>query len=287
MRASHCQILDKIHTFYRHCYDLGCKLSSYQRETLYTKHNNSKCHTPLFKNTRLMNMQKISTNQKTFQQLRHRGYKKYQPLISNNNNKYPDTDQKYSFGYPFMYGYCGEYDNIMHSIYVIPIYPKYASLKEELTMNDISTISIQQFNVEYQKGGIHFNSHYCRETLTDVVDYYTWSFSIQHILSLMIYCNFTQLQYKFSKTYRENNGKNHNEFYNLGKYLKISVKIFGTEIHKGNISQFYHGIGQKLLFPSYIGVDGVLIYCPLSTSSSFEVAMNFTNNNNGLIIQFG
>eukprot|EP01084_Bolivina_argentea_P159409 277624_1 len=31
MRASHCQILDKIHTFYRHCYDLGCKLSSYQR----------------------------------------------------------------------------------------------------------------------------------------------------------------------------------------------------------------------------------------------------------------
>eukprot|EP01084_Bolivina_argentea_P040063 74032_1 len=105
-------------------------------------------------------------------------------------------------------------------------------------------------------------------------------------LSLMGYSNYTELQYKFSKTYRSN-PQNHREFYHLGKYLKMSVKEFGTPIHKGTVKSFYHGIGEKLVLPSCIGVDGVLIYCPLSTSSSLHVAINFTNENAGLVVEFG
>eukprot|EP01084_Bolivina_argentea_P287148 492679_1 len=67
----------------------------------------------------------------------------------------------------------------------------------------------------------------------------------------------------------------------------MSIKEFGTPIHKGIVQSFYHGVAEKLLLPSYIGVDGILIYCPLSTSSSFQVAQNFTNHNKGLVIEFG
>eukprot|EP01084_Bolivina_argentea_P128098 226482_1 len=150
---------------------------------------------------------------------------------------------------------------------------------------------MQQFNTEHRKSQIHFNSKFCRQRYRPfqwykIVRYIT----IEHILSLIMYTNYDRLQYEFSKTYRENNGDNHTEFYWFGRSLKFSVHKFGTMIKDGDITQFYHGIGEKLIFSKYIGdavEDGIFILCPLSTSSVYEVAVNFTNDNNGLVIQFG
>eukprot|EP01084_Bolivina_argentea_P209784 357258_1 len=105
----------------------------------------------------------------------------------------------------------------------------------------------------------------------------------------MLYCNYTEFSAQFSKTYRINNGKQHNEFYHCGKYLKIAVQKFGTETRDGSINAFYHGIGEQLVFPKFIGGFGigVSVQCPLSTSSSRVVAINFTNHNNGLVVEFG
>eukprot|EP01084_Bolivina_argentea_P248809 416276_1 len=186
-------------------------------------------------------------------------------------------DKMYSFGSEFVYGYKdedkGDYKNYKRII------QKYANLKLEMTQNNIYQLTTQQFNTEYEKARIHLSSSYCKTNFSDI--------TTEHILCLMIYCNYDSLQREFSKTYRENTIE-HKEFFHLAKNLKITVRWFGTSMKDG-IDKCYHGIGEKLLFPQTIGIDnrGISIYCPLSTSSSLSVAINFCNHNNGLIVEFG
>eukprot|EP01084_Bolivina_argentea_P113384 202082_1 len=172
-------------------------------------------------------------------------------------------------------------ENICESDDEINVVPKFRSLKEELTCNEISHISIDRFNNEYQKAQIHFNTKYRKQHFTDM--------PLEFILSVIIYCNCDIMQAAFSKTYRLYGGKKHTNFYYLGKNLKAAVHQFGTQINNGDVFIFYHGIGAKLHFPQYIGrqyYDGIQIYAPLSTSASFGVAANFANHNQGLIIHF-
>eukprot|EP01084_Bolivina_argentea_P147261 257685_1 len=205
--------------------------------------------------------------------------KKYNQLAYDENPNQSEV-KVYHFGIKFNYGHsergkCGGiYDGLR-------VYPKYKSFKEEITKDCISTLSVEQFENEYQKSEIHYWSNYSRETFPNL---HPWViYSHQHVLALMIYCNYTELQYEFSKTYRINDGKQHNNFYHLGSWLMSAVHNFGINMSTRNV--FYHGIGETLLFPKYIGWD-LIIYGPLSTSTSREVAINFTNMNQGAVIQF-
>eukprot|EP01084_Bolivina_argentea_P300303 517778_1 len=109
----------------------------------------------------------------------------------------------------------------------------------------------------------------------------------------MIYCNYTVLQYEFSKTFRkvsleetkENIKERHSYFWHFSKSLQEAVSINGVAIYQETIKRFYHGIGQELVFTSTTNKQ--YIYGPLSTSSSMEVATIFTNMNNGIIIELG
>eukprot|EP01083_Nonionella_stella_P278681 947810_1 len=135
---------------------------------------------------------------------------------------------------------------------------------------------MEQFNNENEKAELNSNSQYFKRLLMNQ----------EYVLSVMIYCNFHVLQYELSKTYRENNGAKHTYFYHLGKYLKISVHQFGREMMEGQ--SLYHGLAERLYFPNYIAQckleSGIAVCCPLSTSSSFAVALNFSNQ--GLIVHF-
>eukprot|EP01084_Bolivina_argentea_P193228 331536_1 len=114
--------------------------------------------------------------------------------------------------------------------------------------------------------------------------------SLDCILVSMFYCNYTQLQTEFTKTYRkiyenetyEEINKRHSNYYWFGKLLDQAVVEFGTHIQSGYIKYFYHGIGEQLVFPEiiYFQCSG-----PTSTSSVFEVAVNFTNHNNGMVVE--
>eukprot|EP01084_Bolivina_argentea_P133162 234992_1 len=117
-------------------------------------------------------------------------------------------------------------------------------------------------------------------------EYYNkeWVLSIDYLLALMIYCNFDRIGYEFSKSYREDDGKQHTEWFWMGKNLKIAIRKFGQYYYEHN-QPLYHGITKQLIFPTY--VTNVQIHGPLSTSSEIEVAITFTNGNQGLIIQFG
>eukprot|EP01084_Bolivina_argentea_P069578 126583_1 len=113
--------------------------------------------------------------------------------------------------------------------------------------------------------------------------------SLHHILSIMFYCIFDVVLAVFSQTYRDASGYDHTNFYHLGKLVKACVLESGCKITDSHVTSFYHGISEALLFPEIIGEAGVgiKIYCPFSTSSKMEVALNFASvNNNGMIIEF-
>ena len=309
MNTAYIQIMDKMHCYYGHCYDPAVSdkrlINNFiDRNDVEIKHNDDdndddeQFKRYLIKN-KIVRNDKMSNNK--WERYRNRN-KNGRMSVRNTNKRFSQLfDEKnenetrngvYNFGYMFNYGYKGE--DKMRVIYsdLVCIGPKYGSLKEEL----MQFISIKGFNVEYEKANIHFNTDFCRESLKpveleydDTLNNVEWIFSVNYLLAFMFYCNYDNIQYIFSKTYRELNGKQHNRFYYFGEYLKISCKRFGTTIKDGKIKKFYHGIGEKLSFPRISGdgwSDGITIYCPLSTSSSFFVASNFTNNLNGLVIEF-
>eukprot|EP01084_Bolivina_argentea_P082986 150247_1 len=129
--------------------------------------------------------------------------KKYNQVFENQQNN------TFNFGKLF----CYESDAVeekQRSTGGVRVKPKYSDLKKELTTNEIEVISISQFVNEYKKACYHFECKFRKIKFPNIEK--------EHILSIMIYCNFDTLQFEFSKTYRENIEK-HNEFYYLGKLL--------------------------------------------------------------------
>ena len=93
-------------------------------------------------------------------------------------------------------------------------------------------------------------------------DYYYIRFGhhlgIEHVLALYLYCGYTDLCEKFSKTYigrfdekeEDIQRKHYLRFYWLGRFLYEAVEFFG----KTNITQpLYVGIDQRVLLKSIFG----------------------------------
>eukprot|EP01084_Bolivina_argentea_P137419 242006_1 len=292
-------IMDRMHCHFHHCYDIGYRLTRKEKQFIddikrEEKDNHSSLEQQSFVNQQLINTsqllknkQQVISQQTADMSLNNKVYGKFHQL----------GDDMYNIGFAFKYGYKNEQVTDDHPLKEpITVSAKYDSLKTELLNNTLVTLTKEQFNLEYQKAGIHFESFHCKKTYRPYVIRYAakWiadqvvgEIEFQYILALMVYCNYTELQYQFSKTYRSDQGRNHEQMYWIGKYVKIAVHIFGTRINHGSISKFYHGISKPLSFPKYGHNYGfVLDYqCPLSTSSALEVAMNFTNHNQGLALQ--
>eukprot|EP01084_Bolivina_argentea_P304437 525746_1 len=287
------QLLDKIHCFYMHSYDIGHKLSSQELAASLTDIKNVKPdddeNTQYLLNKQILKIKDILLKKRACNpSSRNRNMTKYTMLSSESKQNQDENknDSFYHFGYEFFYGYQGEYKHEGS----IQTRPKYTTFKQELTNNSIAKLNIEQYNNEYHKAEIHFNSVHCRKYQSSIGNYMQKKkkkkMALLHILSLMVYCNYDMLQNRFSETFRINNGRSQSNFYFFGKYLKMAVQQFGTHVSEGNIRQFHHGISRELYFRTYIGhPDGVRIYGPLSTSSQFEVAVNFASN--GMVVTFG
>ena len=270
------QMFDKIHSFYLHSYDTGNRLTVREQLQLSfcnddeMKNNNS---AEYIINKRTMKLRDIlASKRKSFQNvygLNERIKDRYNELDEINE------DNMYVFGWDFQYDGEEKYDK--SNDFVI-IKKKYDTFKQELLADKLS---IGQYNITSYKAKIKYESEWRKERYPLM--------SCDDILSLLIYCNFDKLQRKFSTTYRNKSGKSHSNYYHLGKHLKDTVSDYGTMIKDSNFDAFFHGIGERLIFPDIIGNKGIgiIIKCPLSTSSSFVAATNFTNVNNGLVIQFG
>eukprot|EP01084_Bolivina_argentea_P281471 481588_1 len=151
----------------------------------------------------------------------------------------------------------------------IPV--KYASLKEELLSNKVAAFTLQQFNNTLFKAQYKLQAWIDDETVENIVCTAGWpakvynisrgdAVSVQHILSILLYTNFSKQCYLFSETYRKigeyESDKDlklrHQEVANWGKLIRETVEAFGTAMGdaKSYINTFYHGIGATLIFDS-------------------------------------
>eukprot|EP01084_Bolivina_argentea_P014780 27641_1 len=154
------QILDKIHCFYRHSYDLGYRLTS--RDKAIIKKQNTTTNTKTAYIKKILSHKRHINN--TEYAIRDKRGKKYCQLsISEEKSAscMPDTNNfnTYSYGYEFKYDYQGE--NADKDAIIVS--PKFSSLKEELTINDIIIIPVEVFNNEYKKAQIYFSSKYRKQ----------------------------------------------------------------------------------------------------------------------------
>eukprot|EP01083_Nonionella_stella_P109176 318068_1 len=90
---------------------------------------------------------------------RRRRYSNFSPSLLKNipsqHMKFTAAKRYFDFGCSFYYGKGESTDE-----HYIAVSPKYSSLREELTQNDIASISRHQFIKSYEKCLAHFNSRY-------------------------------------------------------------------------------------------------------------------------------
>eukprot|EP01084_Bolivina_argentea_P262995 444985_1 len=231
----YCQILDKMHCCFYHCYDIGNRLTSNDIKMI----NNEKIKSA--GKNELMSISQINLlgekHKKCctkYNEINPVLNTKYNQLLLVENEKKEDTDTDVLFGFGYEFSYADNID--FHNGCVSrddpkEIVPKYCHLKQEITENDIALITMVQFLSEYSKAKLHFNSYICKNTYRPYIN-------IEHLLSVMIYCNYTEFQSKFSKSYRENKGMDHQNFYYLGYHLKYLIHTMGTEIQKVQSTDF-------------------------------------------------
>eukprot|EP01083_Nonionella_stella_P022589 62476_1 len=275
-------IFDKMHCYFVHCFEIGNRFTAQEKEVIATIGDEKVDDS----NASLVNANVLKMKEILRAKLKNVDVDLRQRM--HGNHKYNQLDKIHESGdgmfcAGFRFGYydteskmqARDYDAFPHEI---AIHPTYSCLKHELTQNRMCRITIQQFNLEHEKAKLHFNCKHRKDKYPEM--------HLDWLLAVMIYCNYTELQYVFSKTYRENKGKDHTFFYWLGKLVQSALQKVGDDAY--NQPSLYHGIGDKLVVPlsDQRVVYGIQIYCPLSTTSSFEVALNFADHNQGLVIEF-
>eukprot|EP01084_Bolivina_argentea_P121281 214926_1 len=178
------------------------------------------------------------------------------------------------------------------------ISPKYDNIRDELTLNEVCHIGKEQVNVLVVKAKLLTDSNYAksisctRETAVECYEMKTGDpLSLNHVMVIMVYCNFDELSRKFSETYRLTSDHStilemkskHRNFYWMGRYLREIVECFGVQGYndKGWSWRLYHGVNTSLMFPCL----DAHIKGPLSTSISYAVAVQFCDNA-GMIVEF-
>eukprot|EP01084_Bolivina_argentea_P186305 321171_1 len=271
-------IIARIHYYFYHSYDIVHKLNNERVEIL-------SCIRQLL----LINDKDVSNTVKPLKMLKilsvknseyldiETGKNKCRLTLEKKPDKYKTKENIFRYGFEFIYEKRYEYNPDM-------IVPKmYENFKDEMLNNGLSR---EQFETELEKAWIHYNSMYRRENFKYILT--------QHLLSVMFWCNFYELSTTLAATYTKISStdtklsviKRHASFYHLGKYLKEAVTIFGTNICDGHIKHFYWGISEVITFPKLFSKNGVNIFAPIHASSSYAVAANYTNNNNGMIVEF-
>eukprot|EP01083_Nonionella_stella_P179301 636196_1 len=101
---------------------------------------------------------------------------------------------------------------------------------------------------------------------------------IEHVLSFVLYCDYTLLCYKFMRSYIASNVDDSNEtitqrhvetFYWLGRFIRSAIEFWGETIRKD--TRLFMGMSTPLLFDQFAGT----IEIPTSTTQNLQVAVKF------------
>eukprot|EP01083_Nonionella_stella_P263295 894547_1 len=296
------QILDRIHCFYFHSFDVGYKLT--------------KCQINEIANVFAINSI-IKSKQNNYRNIK--GLNR----LNNKVNKFKidetqcphDKLEEYAYGQRFYYWRNFKDQHSAWEWYAHPehrslplkltpydhdnwqIQNKYQDLKEELTMNEICTISQSQFKQILVKAQMHIQSNIvkslrCERKGDAAVCYdrmaYGRLMALGHLISMMVYCNCDELQRKFSETFRkedpnetnESLKQRHSNYYFLARSLRECVECFGMD-HRGNKNiTIFHGVNRHFYFSS---VDAY-INGPFSTTTELAAAAAFCGGD-GMILE--
>lgn len=222
--------------------------------------------------------------------------------LNNENNIKPDT-YEIDFGYQFKY-----WKSYRDSKWYIP--KKYDNLKSEMSRNKICKISDKQFEDDIKNAIAYKNCkrgrklkckylrlNYNEPTENEIKIKTNTPISIDHMLALMIFCNYDILRRHIVSVFKklklsesdESLKLRHSEYAHICRLLYESIRLFGTNIakHQGFSMTFYHCFNKQIYFDEF--------HCyfsyPTSTTTSLSVINTYCpssdNNgqNNGLIVQ--
>eukprot|EP01084_Bolivina_argentea_P076713 139064_1 len=295
------QLLDRIHCYFLHSYDIGYKLTNQQKiditnEEIKVNNENDTCF-----DTTVLQMNEI-------RKLTQSKYKNIQCFdrLHNAPNKFKTefTEQKQNVSEQYQYGfrfYYWKHSKSDHRQWIedvsarksfkqyqnLYIDQKYRNLEDELTNNSVCVISKLQFGQLLQKAQVYVDSDLIKEIFCPRKQsakcydmYYEQTMSVEHIISLMVYCNYDELQRKFSETFRklqnetnESLKNRHRNYYFFAKLLRECVGCFGMyrEQGIGNHISVFHGIDKVLTFTTM----DTYVAGPFSTTTDYSVATNF------------
>ena len=173
--------------------------------------------------------------------------------------------------------------------------PKHDSFKEECLNNRIYAMTLEQFSRSLLNALSLHQTTKARKMVA--LNRYGWNtqhdvlvsspLSVSHIFALLMYCNLTDLQYRYKKFgCRESDV--HKSFEDLKRWnrevaiwhclLIEAVMFFGNKV--GPKQVFYTGLNVKLAFQTF----ALRIHVPVSTTISVGVAHGFCGSE-GLILK--
>eukprot|EP01084_Bolivina_argentea_P071572 130080_1 len=179
---------------------------------------------------------------------------------------------------------------------------KYKSLKYEICNNKVYRLRMDQFEISFFKttkyffGSTKVKKFAYRYNDTDDDLHYGYNchtydipISFQHLLSICVYCDWTELCTAFSATFRKQKPyeaisaviRRNMEFSNMARLVRETVELYGSDNSKDEVvGPFYSGISHVMVIPEFnIRLNG-----PTSTSKQIEVAEKF-GYDHGIIIQ--
>ena len=176
------------------------------------------------------------------------------------------------------------------------IRPKYADLQDEILNNVIHTLPLDEFKVLVSEAEVKLDLNESKSKNAEYLFASVYGIDagsplqLNHVLALLLYSNFSDLCYEFSKTYRRLNRQEsdealkarHANFYHFGKYLREFVEVFGEEFAESRYETFYHGINTEMLFKDcFAHICG-----PMSTTTAKNVAMGTFAKGGGIVVHF-
>eukprot|EP01084_Bolivina_argentea_P313486 542875_1 len=231
------EIMDIIHCYFIHSYDIGYRLTSTEKRMLDTfndakleeKENNLFINNKIaciqnILHTKQMKIYSIQNEKNTHLSMTRRMGSRYNQLPL---SKYVKKElETYTFGTRFKYTFSEFEKKMMDSVGCIygkgqVVQMRFMSLKEETTQNVLCSIPVNRWNTEYMKASLLFESLLCKQKyrpfvlqITNTITIPIGHIKIEYLLAILIYCNHDRLQLEFSKTYQDNVTQ-HEQFYHL------------------------------------------------------------------------
>eukprot|EP01084_Bolivina_argentea_P193697 332288_1 len=265
------QIMDSIHCYFEHSFDLNLMFTENEMDCINNYYQNDE------EQKEIQYMNGDTLNIQIMQEIINNKKKKYNICIT--NDKFVTQIQNNS-NLIHQFGRKYDYYNKRDACYVSA---KYKTLQNELVNGLMKKL---QFNVlliraEHMKNKQH-SKLYTAEYNNYGIEYLS-SVTIEHLLSLMVYCNYKHIRKLLCKTYitlkTNKHNKLHAKYVNLSKHLFEIVQVFGT--HTKNDDVFYHCIDNPMIcFASEIYTSS-----PLSTTNKIEVILTNGIKSEGIIIE--